>query len=204
MKIVFVPSISSFLLILWSENTDDQRIFKNESRILLNLWSEKSDDHINFDKIWVQCLGELTAAFCYVILQFIKKIWNVLGFRYTIPLYIWKAICTTPPFSSNNTHKYQLDVNFVMVPESTWNIRNWMCEEIFTVFPRFCNHFWIFEIKSELWKHLSYRGLPYFFEVDSQTFRNDYKISRSQPQNSTSIVLWPQWPQKRPFLTFQK
>ena len=32
----------------------------------------------------------------------------------------------------------------------------------------------------------------------------DYKISRSQPQNSTSIIVWPQWPQKRPFLTFQK
>ena len=43
-----------------------------------------------------------------------------------------------------------------------------------------------------------------FFEVGSQIFRNDYKILRSQPQNSTSIILWPQWPQKRPFLTFQK
>ena len=53
--------------------------------------------------------------------------------------------------------------------------------------------------KSELWNRLSY-----FFEVGSQTFRNDYKILRSQPQNSTSIILWPQWPQKRPFLTFQK
>ena len=51
--------------------------------------------------------------------------------------------------------------------------------------------------KSELWNHLSYRGLPYLFEVRSQTFRNDYKILRSQPQNSTLIVLWPQWPQKR-------
>ena len=46
--------------------------------------------------------------------------------------------------------------------------------------------------KSELWNHLSYRGLPYLFEVRSQTFRNNSKISRSQPQNSTSIVLWPQ------------
>ena len=27
--------------------------------------------------------------------------------------------------------------------------------------------------KSELWNRLSYRGLPYFFEVGSQTFRND-------------------------------
>jgi hypothetical protein len=43
--------------------------------------------------------------------------------------------------------------------------------------------------KSELWNRLSYRGLTYFFEVGSQTFRNDYKISRSQPQTSTSIVL---------------
>ena len=56
-------------------------------------------------------------------------------------------------------------------------------------------------IKSELWNCLSYRGLPYLFEVSSQTFRNDCKISRSQPKNSTLIVLWPQ---KRPFLTFQK
>ena len=38
--------------------------------------------------------------------------------------------------------------------------------------------------KSELWNRLSYRGLPYHFEVRSQTFRNDCKISRSQPQNS--------------------
>ena len=37
--------------------------------------------------------------------------------------------------------------------------------------------------KSELWKHLSYRGLHYHFEVRSQTFRNDCQISRSQPQN---------------------
>jgi hypothetical protein len=58
--------------------------------------------------------------------------------------------------------------------------------------------------KSELWNRLSYRGLPYFFEVGSQTFRNDYKTSRSQPQNSTSIVLWPQWPQKWSFVIFQK
>ena len=57
--------------------------------------------------------------------------------------------------------------------------------------------------KSQINKNFG-TGLPYFFEVGSQTFRNDYKISRSQPQNSTSIVLWPQWPQKRPFLTFLK
>ena len=30
------------------------------------------------------------------------------------------------------------------------------------------------------------------------------EISRSQPQNSTSNILWPQWPQKRPFQTFWK
>ena len=35
---------------------------------------------------------------------------------------------------------------------------------------------------------MSYRGVPYFFEVGSQTFRNDYKISRSQPQNSTLMA----------------
>ena len=31
--------------------------------------------------------------------------------------------------------------------------------------------------KSELWNRLSYRGLPYLFEVRSQTVRNDCKIS---------------------------
>ena len=36
--------------------------------------------------------------------------------------------------------------------------------------------------KSELCNRLSYRGLPYHFEVRSQTFRNNCKISRSQPQ----------------------
>ena len=50
--------------------------------------------------------------------------------------------------------------------------------------------------KSELWNRLSYRGLPYLFEVRSQTFRNNCKISRSQPQNSTSIVIRPQRPRK--------
>jgi hypothetical protein len=50
--------------------------------------------------------------------------------------------------------------------------------------------------KSELRNCLSYRGLPYLFEVRSQTFRNDCEISRSQPQNSKSIVIRPQRPQK--------
>ena len=50
--------------------------------------------------------------------------------------------------------------------------------------------------KSELWNCLSYRGLPYLFEVRSQTFRNNCKISRSQPQNSTLIVIRPQQPRK--------
>ena len=50
--------------------------------------------------------------------------------------------------------------------------------------------------KSELLNRLSYRGLPYFFEVRSQTLRNNCKISRSQPQNSTSIVIRPQRPRK--------
>ena len=36
--------------------------------------------------------------------------------------------------------------------------------------------------KSELWNRLSYRGLPYHFEVRSQSFRNDCKSWRSQPQ----------------------
>ena len=50
--------------------------------------------------------------------------------------------------------------------------------------------------KSELWNRLSYRGLPYLFEVRSQTLRNNCKISRLQPQNSTSIVIRPQRPRK--------
>ena len=49
---------------------------------------------------------------------------------------------------------------------------------------------------SEFWNRLSYRGLTYLFEVRSQTFRNNCKILRSQPQNSTLIVIWPQHPQK--------
>ena len=36
--------------------------------------------------------------------------------------------------------------------------------------------------KSELWNRLSYRGLPYHFEVRSQSVRNDCKSWRSQPQ----------------------
>ena len=53
--------------------------------------------------------------------------------------------------------------------------------------------------KSELWNHLSCRSLPYFFEVGSQILKNDYKILRSQPKNSTAIILWPQWPRKKHF-----
>ena len=45
--------------------------------------------------------------------------------------------------------------------------------------------------KSELWN-----CLPYLFEVRSQTFRNNCKVSRLQPQNSTSIVICPQRPRK--------
>jgi hypothetical protein len=50
--------------------------------------------------------------------------------------------------------------------------------------------------KSELWNRLSYRSLSYLFEVRSQSFRNDCKILRSQPQNLTSIVIRPQRPRK--------
>ena len=32
--------------------------------------------------------------------------------------------------------------------------------------------------KSELWNRLTHRGLPYLFEIGSQTFRNDSEISR--------------------------
>jgi hypothetical protein len=38
--------------------------------------------------------------------------------------------------------------------------------------------------KLDLWNRFSYRGLSYFFEVGSQTLRNDCKILRLQPQNS--------------------
>ena len=50
--------------------------------------------------------------------------------------------------------------------------------------------------KSEIWNRLSNRGLSYLFEVRSQTFRNNCKILRSQPQNSTWIVIRPQQPRK--------
>ena len=50
--------------------------------------------------------------------------------------------------------------------------------------------------KSVLWDRLSYRSLPYLFEVRRQSFRNDCQISRSQPQNSTSLVIRPQRPRK--------
>ena len=43
--------------------------------------------------------------------------------------------------------------------------------------------------KSEVWNHLSYRGLPYPFEVRSQIFRNNCKMSRLQPQYWTSIII---------------
>ena len=49
--------------------------------------------------------------------------------------------------------------------------------------------------KSELWNRLLYRGLPYHFEVKSQSSRNDCKSWRSQPQkfnldfHSTSTTL---------------
>ena len=37
--------------------------------------------------------------------------------------------------------------------------------------------------KSELWNRLSYRGLSYFFEVGSETFRNYCKISSKHFEN---------------------
>ena len=40
--------------------------------------------------------------------------------------------------------------------------------------------------KSELWNRLSYRGLPYLFEVRSQTLKNNVTLSRSRPQNLTN------------------
>ena len=43
--------------------------------------------------------------------------------------------------------------------------------------------------KSELWNRLSYRGLPYHFEVRSQSFRNDCKSWRLQPQRDSVIFL---------------
>ena len=49
---------------------------------------------------------------------------------------------------------------------------------------------------SEHWNRLSYRGLPYLFKGRSQTFRNNCKISRSQPENSTFFIIRPQQPRK--------
>ncbi len=40
--------------------------------------------------------------------------------------------------------------------------------------------------KSELWNRLSYRGLPYLFEVRSQTLKNNITLSRSRHQNLTN------------------
>ena len=50
--------------------------------------------------------------------------------------------------------------------------------------------------KSEICNRLSHKGLHYHFKVRSQTLRNNCKISRSQPQYSTSIVIWPQRPRR--------
>ena len=50
--------------------------------------------------------------------------------------------------------------------------------------------------KSELWNRLSYRSLPYLFEVGSQTFRPSCQFSKKFDQNSTSNVIQPQWPRK--------
>ena len=46
--------------------------------------------------------------------------------------------------------------------------------------------------KSELWNHLSYRGLPYIFKMRSQTVRNECKIlkvtaSKMQPRFSFDL-----------------
>ena len=50
--------------------------------------------------------------------------------------------------------------------------------------------------KSELWNRLSYRGLPYLFEVRSQTFRNNCKIWGRSLKISTANVILPQRPRK--------
>ena len=58
--------------------------------------------------------------------------------------------------------------------------------------------------KSELRNCLSYKGLPYLFEVRCQTFSNNCKILRSQPQDSTSIIIRPYLPRKAQVRIFKK
>ena len=41
--------------------------------------------------------------------------------------------------------------------------------------------------KSELWNRLTYRGLPYVFNVGRQTFKNDYQILRLRPRKFVII-----------------
>jgi hypothetical protein len=56
--------------------------------------------------------------------------------------------------------------------------------------------------KSELWNCLSYRGLPYLFEVWIQIFIVGWNFLKKLDQNSTSNVIWPQL--KRPNWEFKK
>ena len=58
--------------------------------------------------------------------------------------------------------------------------------------------------KSDLWNRLSYRILPYLLKVRNQTFRNNFKISKWQPQNSTLIVIRLQQPRKAQMRIFFK
>ena len=58
--------------------------------------------------------------------------------------------------------------------------------------------------KSELWNRLSYRGLPYLFEVRSQTLKNNVTLSRSQPQNLTNRGHWTSMTSKGPTENLKK
>jgi hypothetical protein len=179
--------------------------------------------------IWIWSWYTLTAEdfcfFCDLYLQFIAPInlWNKL-IDLRLFLKCKEELCLRPLRSKDN-RCWILRLwpqNLAIIPESlAANLEKVRQTSLWQSVPKF----WFISLwylsfcitykskslrnnkktnRSELWNSLSYRGLPYFFEVGSQTFRNDCKISRSQPQISTSIVLWPQWPQKQPFLTFQK
>ena len=55
---------------------------------------------------------------------------------------------------------------------------------------------------SELSNHLTYRGLPYIFEVGSSISYNRYKKSETKSQNSTSNIHHPQGPENLKILSW--
>ena len=56
--------------------------------------------------------------------------------------------------------------------------------------------------KSELWNYLTYRGLPYIFEVGSSISYNRYKKSETKSQNSTSNIHHPEGPENLKILSW--